>query len=123
MIMTYEYRMALDDKSPADAEQAIRAYGAGLARIRPFLLGTAIERHGSWLHVTLRVTDIDRSRIAAHARKCILAMSAKARLDPHAITLRQALIEPNARTFVTGQGRTPRPRRPRSTEQARSQGV
>lgn len=114
--MTYEYRMALDGKEAAEAITAISAHGSALIRIRPFLLGVDIVHEGQWLLVTLRLTDIDRSRIAAHARKSILAMSAKARLDPRKISLRQSLTEPNARSFVAGQGRTPRPRRPRSLE-------
>lgn len=116
MIMTYEYRVALDGKDAGMASKAIVEHGSGLIRIRPFLLAVDVERHDDWLHVTLRLTDIDRSRIAAHARKTILAMTAKARLDPRRVDLRQCLIEPNARSFVTGQGRTPRPRRPRTQE-------
>lgn len=116
MISTYEYRLALDGKDADAAVQAISDHGAALIRIRPFLLGVDIVSEGPWLRVTLRLTDIDRSRIAAHARKSILAMAAKARLDHRKITLRQTLIEPTARSFVAGQGRTPRPRRPRSQE-------
>lgn len=120
MIMTFEYRAALDGKSAADATQAILDHGAGLKRIRPFLLDVDVEHKDAWLHVTLRLTDIERSRISVNARKTILAMSGKAKLDPRRIVLWQALEEPNARSFITGQGRTPRPRRPRSLE-ARSQ--
>lgn len=116
MIMTFEYRLPLDGVDPDVAGKAISDHAAGLTRIRPFLLGADIVIHEAWLTVTLRVTDIDRSRIAAHARKSILAMAAKARLDPRLIALRQSLTEPNARSFLTGQGRTPRPRRPRSRE-------
>ncbi len=116
MIMTYEYRLALGDIPAEQAIKAISDHGAGLIRIRPFLLGVTVIHEGSWLHVTLRLTAIDRSRIAAHARQCVLAMIAKARLDPALASLRQSLTEPNARTFVTGQGRTARPRRPRSRE-------
>lgn len=120
MIMTYEYRAALDGRDPVEASKAIRDHGAGLKRIRPFLLDVSVEHRGAWLHVTLRLTDIERSRISVNARKTILAMSGKAKLDPRRIVLWQALEEPNARSFITGQGRTPRPRRPRSLE-ARSQ--
>ncbi len=114
--MTFEYRLFLEGRDADVASKAIADHGAGLIRIRPFLLGVDIVGNDAWLQVTLRVTDIDRSRIAAHARKCILAMAAKARLDPRLVTLRQSLTEPNARSFLTGQGRTPRPRRPRSRE-------
>lgn len=114
--MTFEHRLALDGKEADVAIKAISDHGAALIRIRPFLLGVDIVHEDGWLHVHTRITDIDRSRIAAHARKCVLAMAAKARLDPRKITLRQSLIEPNARSFVAGQGRTPRPRRPRSRE-------
>ena len=120
MIMTYEYRVALDGKDAGAATKAILDHGAGLKRIRPFLLDVSVEDQGSRLSVKLRLTDIERSRIAVNARKTILAMSGKARLDPRHIELRHALTEPNARSFVTGQGRTPRPRRPRSGEAARS---
>lgn len=116
MIMTYEYRAPLGDRDPQTAVKAMRDHATGLIRIRPFLLDVDIEAHGPWITAKLRLTDIERSRIAVNARKSILAMLAKAKLDPKAATLRQALEEPNARSFITGQGRTPRPRRPRSRE-------
>lgn len=116
MIMTYEYRLDLGGKDASAVSKIIADHGAALIRIRPFLLAVDIDCREPWLHVTLRLTDIDRSRIAAHARKAILAMATKARLDPRMASLRQSLIEPNARSFVAGQGRTPRPRRPRSQE-------
>lgn len=114
--MTFEHRINLGGKDSGPAIAAIEAHGAGLIRIRPFLLDVSVEQRGDWLHVFMRLTDIERSRILVNARKAILAMAAKARLDPRGVQLRQALIEPNARSFVVGQGRAPMARRPRSRE-------
>jgi hypothetical protein len=115
MIQTYEYRVPLDGKPFSEISEIIEPHAAGLIRIRPWLLACTLVQDGTWLHVTLRMTDTHTSRMSVNGRKAILAMTARARLDPHSVTLRQVLTEPNGRSFITGQGRTPRPRRPRST--------
>jgi hypothetical protein len=116
LIKTYEYRVPLDGQDEQTAIAKINEHAELLIRIRPYLLNVAVRPEGTRLHIQLRLTDIDQWRLASHARKTIIAMCIRAKVGFKNIELYQALEEPNARSFMLGQGRSPRPRRPRSRE-------
>jgi hypothetical protein len=112
MIINYTYRL----KEALDGEERIRDFADRLIRARPYLLDYTITVQGSWLFVNLRLTDIDRWRIKAHADKTIISMAMRARIKKDGIELYGVAEEANRRGLMYGQGRTPRPRRPRSGE-------
>lgn len=118
MIKTYEYRVPLEESNADLVMAGLSGHAANLARIRRYLLGTTLKIDGAWLHIELRLTDIDQWRIAMHARKTIVALCVRAKLPYRRIEVYQVLEEPNARSFMLGEGRSPRARRPRSCEPA-----
>lgn len=112
MIVNYTYRL----NNALNGEDAVREFADRLIRARPYLLDTAITVKDNWLYVNLRVTDIDRWRIKAHADKTIISMAMRARVKKGDIELYGVAEEANRRGLMYGEGRTPRPRRPRSGE-------
>lgn len=115
MIVNYTYRLRnVEDPS------RISDFADRLIRARPYLLDYAITEQDPWLYVNLRLTDIDRWRIKAHAYKTITSMAMRARIGGGDIELYGVAEVANRRTLLDGEGRTPRPRRPRSLEPATS---
>lgn len=114
MIANYTYRIRYNDDS--DVIKTISEFADRLIRARPYLLDYTIVDEGAWLYVNLRLTDIDRWRIKAHANMVIGSMARKARLRGSEIELYGVAEVANKRTLLDGEGRTPRPRRPRSGE-------
>jgi hypothetical protein len=112
MIINYTYRL----KDASDSEERVRDFADRLIRARPYLLDYTITPQGPWLFVNLRLTDIDRWRIKAHADRTIIGMAMRARIKKDGIELYGVAEEANRRGLMYGQGRTPRPRRPRSGE-------
>jgi hypothetical protein len=115
MIVNYTYR--IKDYTP-DAHDIVMEFASRLIRARPFLLGCEITEALGWMYITLRVTDIDRWRIKAHADKTIKSMIVKTRGKGSNIELYGVAEVANRRGLLDGEGRTPRPRRPRSGESA-----
>lgn len=111
MIVNYTYRLR-----NAHGGEEMKEFGERLIRARPFLLDVSITAQGEWLYVNLRLTDIDRWRIKAHADKTIISMAMRARIKRADIELYGVDEVANRRTLMDGEGRTPRPRRPRSLE-------
>lgn len=118
MIVNYTYR--LRKAGSHDAEARISEFGDRLVRARPYLLDYAITDKDAWLYVNLRLTDIDRWRIKSHAGKTITSMAMRARIGRGDIELYGVAEVANRRGLLDGEGRTPRPRRPRSQEPASS---
>lgn len=118
MIVNYTYR--LNNVGDHDAQERIEEFGQRLIRLRPYLLDVTITPQGSWLYVNLRLTDIDRWRIKAHADRTIISMALRVRIRKADIELYGVAEVANRRTLMDGEGRTPRPRRPRSSEPAPS---
>lgn len=116
MIMNYTYR--LGNVGVDDAVERICEFADRLIRARPYLLDYTITPSQGWLYVNLRLTDIDRWRIKAHADKTIISMSLRARIGRADIELYGVAEVANRRGLLEGEGRTPRPRRPRSMEPA-----
>jgi hypothetical protein len=112
MIVNYTYRL----QEALDGEERIRDFADRLIRARPYLLDVTLTPQDSWLYVNLRVTGIDRWRIKVHADKTIVGMAMRARIGRGGIELYSVAEEANRRTLMDGEGRTPRPRRPRSLE-------
>jgi hypothetical protein len=112
MIVNYTYRL----REALGGEERIREFADRLMRARPYLLDYTITPQGSWLYVSLRVTGIDRWRIKVHADKTIVSMGMRAQMKRGDIELYGVTEEANRRTLMDGEGRTPRPRRPRSLE-------
>lgn len=114
MIVNYTWRMKCADRP--DAWGSMREFADRMIRSRPYLLDCEIFDSGEWLYVTLRFTDIDRWRIKAHARKTITTMARKGGVKVADVELYGVAEVANRRTLQDGEGRTPRPRRPRSRE-------
>jgi hypothetical protein len=114
MIVNYTYR--LNNVGVHDAQERISEFADRLIRARPYLLDYTITPSGNWLYVNLRLTDIDRWRIKAHADKTITSMAMRARIKKQDIELYGMAEVANRRGLLEGEGRTPRPRRPRSKE-------
>lgn len=113
MIVNYTYR--IKDYAP-DAHDKITEFTARLMRARPYLLGCEITESSGWMYITLRLTDIDRWRIKAHAGKTITSIAMRAGSKRGDIELYGVMEVANRRGLLEGEGRTPRPRRPRSLE-------
>lgn len=118
MIVNYTYR--LNTAGVHDVTERISEFADRLIRARPYLLDYTITPSGNWLYVNLRLTDIDRWRIKAHADKTITAICLRARIKRQDIELYGVAEVANKRGLLEGEGRTPRPRRPRSLEPATS---
>lgn len=111
MIVNYTYR--LHQATSEDSQAKIAEFGDRLIRARPYLLDYTLTESGNWLYVNLRLTDIDRWRIKAHADKTIMSMAMRAGIGRAGIELYGVAEVANKRTLLDGEGRTPRPRRPR----------
>lgn len=112
MIVNYTYRL----RHGLDGRDRVGEFGDRLIRSRPYLLDYTLTPKDDWLYVNLRVTGIDRWRIKAHADKTIVSMALRARVKRGDIELYGVAEVANRRTLMDGEGRTPRPRRPRSLE-------
>lgn len=115
MITNFTYRIPLNGREFAKVHEAMTEHAERVIDARPYLLAYDIRDLGQRVEVLLRITDIDRWRSTDHAKSTIIGMVLKARLTHTSIELYQRLEEPNRRTFLDGEGRTPRPRRPRLT--------
>lgn len=113
MIMNYTYRFHCVDH---DRIAAVSEFADRLIRARPYLLDYTLTAKDNWLYVNLRLTDIDRWRIKAHADRTITSMAMRARIGRGSIELYGVAEVANRRSLLDGEGRTPRPRRPRSGE-------
>lgn len=116
MIVNYTWRMNCADIP--DSWESMREFADRIIRSRPYLLDCEFFDSEGWLYVTLRFTDIDRWRIKAHARKTITTMARKGGVRVANVELYGIAEVANRRVLQDGEGRTPRPRRPRSLEKA-----
>lgn len=113
MIVNYVYRIK---NYVPEAHDVIEEFAGRLLRARPYFLGCEITELRGWMYITLRVTDIDRWRIKAHANKTITSMAIRAGSKGGDVELYSVAEVANRRTLLAGEGRTPRPRRPSSGE-------
>jgi hypothetical protein len=114
MIVNYTYRIHCG--ADEDTQARMSEFADKLIRLRPYLLDYTLTAQGSWLYVNLRLTDIDRWRIKAHADRTIITLALRAGMKKSNIELYGVAEVANRRTLMDGEGRTPRPRRPRSLE-------
>lgn len=113
MIVNYTYRTKIVEGRNLDPMADL---AARLMRSRPYLIGFELTENLGYTYVTLRVTDIDRWRIKAHAGRTIVNMARRAGIRSADVELYGVAEVANKRTLQDGEGRTPRPRRPRSGE-------
>lgn len=108
MIRTLTYRSRLDGRDGAEIAEAIRAAVARKVRLENSIRGCRVEVDGDVIDIHLRMSGLDRWRIAGHARKIASYLLASQRL-PYVRPLYpvRELDEPSARSLTLEQGRTP----------------
>ena len=108
MIRTLTYRSRLDGKDGTEVAEAIRAAVARKIRIENTIRGCRVVVDGDVIEIHLRMSGLDRWRIAGHARKIASFLLASQRL-PYSRPLYpvQETTEASARCLTLEQGRTP----------------
>lgn len=108
MIRTLTYRAPLDGKDGQKVADEIRALVARRVRTDQSIRGVRVTFDADVIEIALRMSGLDRWRIAGHARKLASYLLASQRL-PYARPLYPAseVTNPSARQLTLGQGRTP----------------
>lgn len=116
MIQTYTWELDLDGHDMAQTQEYLQAMSKGIMAISAFLRGTETKvTSETFLHVSLKVFGKDRWACQAHARQVAERMFQMGRLRTVPVTHIGTVTEPNRWHLKDGEGRTPRPRPPRTT--------
>lgn len=115
MIQTYTWRVDLPLGAPLHrAADRFIAMAQGIMGYTGFLRGHDYKIEDNQLLVSLRVYGKDRWSAQAHARQIGEKVFKAAGLWGMNAELVEVITEPNRRGLKDGEGRTPRPRPPRS---------
>lgn len=115
MIQTWTWEAGVPQGRDLDAQAALMVkVGTGVMEFTAFLLGVDAEPTVDGVLFTLKVSGKDRWACQAHARDIGEKILKASKLFGAPITHISTVIEPNRRGLTTGQGRTPRPRPPRT---------
>lgn len=109
MIQTITYRTPVAGEDYEVTAQRLRNRGAEISRNRNVLRGVQVEHVGDVLELRLRVSGVDRWRIAESARKLGTFMLASEALTfTHPLQPYSVVTESNRRHLTAENGRTPR---------------
>lgn len=108
MIRRFTYRSRLDGKDPAKVVEAINTITDRRIRTDNTLRGVQVYINNDVIELVIRVSGLDRWRIAGSARKTASFILASQRL-PYSRPLQPVLevTEESARNRTLAQGRTP----------------
>lgn len=108
MIRTITYRVRLDGKDPERVSEGLRTHVAKLVRTRNTIRGMKVSVTGDVLDLHLRMSGIDRWRIAREARKIGSFLLASQRLAfTRPLNPVLEVTEPSKRHLTLEQGRVP----------------
>lgn len=108
MIRTITFRSRLDGKDGAEVTQAIHDHVSRLVRERNNIRGVQVHVTGEVVDVALRMSGVDRWRIARDAKKTASYILASQRLPySRPLTPVSEVTEESARNLTKEQGRTP----------------
>lgn len=109
MIQTITYRTPVSGEDYEVTARRLRDRGAEISRNRNVLRGVQVEHVGDVLELRLRVSGVDRWRIAESARKLGTFMLASEALTfAHPLQPYSVITESNRRHLTAENGRTPR---------------
>lgn len=113
MIQSVTFRVRSDDDTKiAELEERVRR----MVPLRKNVLGAQVVREGSTVALTMRMSDLDRWRIAAEARKMAsFMMNAVGLKFSRPLSPELVVTELTRNKLCDGEGRTPRVRPPRVT--------
>lgn len=108
MIRTLTYRARLDGKDGQQVADAIRAAVAKRVRIDQSIRGVQVTFDSEVINIALRMSGLDRWRIAGHARKIASFLLASQRLAyARPLYPFSEITNPSSRQLTLEQGRTP----------------
>jgi len=116
MIQLYTWELDLDGHDMAGVQEYLQSMGKGIMAHSAFLRDVHIVPfNDTFLRVTMRVFGKDRWACQGHARQLAEKMLQEGMLRSVPAVHTETVTEPNRWQLKDGEGRTPRPRPPRTT--------